>query len=297
MDDQTTRRLLLQQLESLARSGVEQLPVGRALAAEVLAPMRATETSRAATATPAAVAPSAAMGAPTVAPRAMVQAPAPTKNDVATGGTSADLKVDMPRKASSKSTAAIAELELLKTEVASCTLCKDLARTRKQTVFGVGNTKPKIVIFGEAPGADEDRTGEPFVGRAGQLLTKIIEACGWKREEVYIMNVLKCRPPDNRTPVETEIEHCRPFFEKQIELLDPKYIICVGTVPAQSLLRSKEPVGRMRGRFHEYDGRRVLVTYHPSYLLRNPSAKKFVWDDMQMLLKDMGLPIPQKPSS
>lgn len=179
-------------------------------------------------------------------------------------------------------------------KVRGCTLCKELACTRTQTVFGVGNAKPRVVFFGEAPGADEDRQGEPFVGRAGQLLTKIIEACGWQRSDVYIMNVLKCRPPDNRNPLPNETDNCRQYFERQFEILRPDYIVCVGTVPAQALLETDVSVGKLRGRFHKYRDSTVLVTYHPSYLLRNPSAKKYVWEDMQMLLKEMGLPIPGK---
>jgi DNA polymerase len=161
-------------------------------------------------------------------------------------------------------------------------------------VFGVGSPKPRVVFFGEAPGADEDRQGEPFVGRAGQLLTKIIEACGWQRGDVYIMNVLKCRPPDNRNPLPPEVVNCRPFFERQFEILRPESIVCVGAVPAQALLETTESVGKLRGRMHRYRGSRVLVTYHPSYLLRNPSAKKYVWEDMQMLLKEMGLQVPNR---
>ena len=185
-------------------------------------------------------------------------------------------------------------LDELNNQVRACTLCRDLACSRKQTVFGVGSAKPRVVFFGEAPGADEDRQGEPFVGRAGQLLTKIIEACGWKRSDVYIMNVLKCRPPENRNPLPNEVENCRPFFERQLEILRPEYIVCVGAVPAQALLETTEAVGKLRGRWHRFRDSQVLVTYHPSYLLRNPSAKKYVWDDMQILLKDMGLPIPGK---
>jgi len=185
-------------------------------------------------------------------------------------------------------------LEELNNQVRACQLCRELACTRKQTVFGIGNAKPRVVFFGEAPGADEDRQGEPFVGRAGQLLTKIIEACGWQRSDVYIMNVLKCRPPDNRNPSPDETTNCRPFFERQLEILRPEYIVCAGTVPAQALLETAESVGKLRGSFHQYRDSTVLVTYHPSYLLRNPSAKKHVWDDMQMLLTKMGLPIPGK---
>jgi uracil-DNA glycosylase family 4 len=187
-------------------------------------------------------------------------------------------------------------LDELNDRVRGCKLCALLAKSRTQTVFGVGNPLARVVFFGEAPGADEDRLGEPFVGRAGQLLTKIIEACTWKREDVYIMNVLKCRPPDNRNPDPEETAHCRPFFERQFEVLRPEYIVCVGTVPGQALLETTEPVGKLRGRFHRYRDSKVLVTYHPSYLLRNPAAKKYVWDDMQILLKDMGIAVPKRGS-
>jgi DNA polymerase len=185
-------------------------------------------------------------------------------------------------------------LDRLNADIRACTLCRELACTRKQTVFGVGNPRPRVVFFGEAPGADEDRLGEPFVGRAGQLLTKIIEACGWQRSDVYIMNTLKCRPPENRTPLPDEVANCRSFFERQFELLRPEYIVCAGAVAAQALLETTESVGKLRGRFYNYRDSKVVVTYHPSYLLRNPGAKRHVWDDMQMLLKEMGLPIPTR---
>ena len=185
-------------------------------------------------------------------------------------------------------------MDELNSRVRGCQLCKLLARQRTQTVFGVGSVTPRVVFFGEAPGADEDRQGEPFVGRAGQLLTKIIEACTWRREDVYILNVLKCRPPDNRNPEPEETANCRPFFERQLEILRPQYIVCVGSVPSQALLETTDSIGRLRGRFHRYRDSKVLATYHPSYLLRNPSAKKYVWDDMQLLLKDMGVAVPGK---
>jgi uracil-DNA glycosylase len=185
-----------------------------------------------------------------------------------------------------------AALEAGRCQVAECTLCPVLVRNRSKTVYGVGTPTPRVVFFGEAPGADEDRQGEPFVGRAGQLLTKIIEACGWQRSHVYIMNTLKCRPPDNRTPEPDEVANCRPFWERQLEILQPEFIVCAGAVAAQALLETTESVGKLRGRFHKYRGSTVLVTYHPSYLLRNPDAKKYVWDDMKKLLAEMGLPVP-----
>lgn len=179
-------------------------------------------------------------------------------------------------------------------EVKGCTLCRELAAYRTQTVFGVGNVKPRVVMFGEAPGADEDKQGEPFVGRAGQLLNKIIEACTWKRQDVYILNTLKCRPPDNRPPEPHELANCRSYWERQLEILQPDYIVCLGTHAAQSLLETGESIGRLRSKFFTYRGSKVIATYHPSYLLRSPDAKKLVWDDMQMLLKDMGVEIPKK---
>ena len=283
MDDRqttllTARRILLQRLESLHRSGIQQLARGKGVSPALTSHGSPNEALQAA-AIPRTPIPSPGSRTPSPSPlsRAM-----PSLTD--------PYPTDLPASLADRQNL----LETLNAEVRSCTLCRDLACTRKQTVFGVGNAKPRVVFFGEAPGADEDRLGEPFVGRAGQLLTKIIEACGWQRSDVYIMNVLKCRPPDNRNPLPSETDNCRPFFERQFEILRPEYIVCVGTVPAQALLETKESVGKLRGRFHRYRDSHVLVTYHPSYLLRNPSAKKYVWDDMQMLLKEMGLPIPRK---
>lgn len=182
--------------------------------------------------------------------------------------------------------------EVLNGEVKACRKCADIVCFRQQTVFGTGPLQPTVCFMGEAPGADEDRSGEPFVGRAGQLLTKIIEAMQLKRNEVFILNALKCRPPQNRTPVPEEIEHCQPFVESQLEILQPKYIVCLGAVAVRSLLGLSLPVGSLRGRFHQYRQARVIVTYHPSYLLRNESAKKLVWQDMQMLMQELGLKPP-----
>jgi uracil-DNA glycosylase family 4 len=189
------------------------------------------------------------------------------------------------------------QLQQLREEVQGCQRCPELARSRTQTVFGIGNLAPRVVFFGEAPGADEDRQGEPFVGAAGQLLNKIIQASQMKREDVYILNSLKCRPPANRTPVDSEIANCRPFFERQLEILQPEFIVCLGAVAARAVLQSTESVGRLRGRFHSYRAAKVLVTYHPAYLLRTESAKRFVWEDMQMLMAALGLqlPSPNKP--
>ncbi len=172
--------------------------------------------------------------------------------------------------------------------------CTQLAETRTQTVFGVGNITPRLVFMGEAPGADEDRQGIPFVGRAGQLLTKIIEACTLRRDDVYILNTLKCRPPENRNPEPDEVQNCRGFFERQIDLLQPEFICCLGGVAAKSLLNTDLAIGKLRKRFHDYRGIPVLCTYHPSYLLRNPDAKRDVWEDMQLLMQRLGIVLPGK---
>lgn len=171
-------------------------------------------------------------------------------------------------------------LELLAEMVATCPRCPQLANTRTHTVFGNGNPNARLVFLGEAPGADEDRTGIPFVGRAGQLLNKIIEACRMTREEVFVLNILKCRPPGNRNPLPEEAANCRPYLERQLELIRPEFICCLGAVAAQNLLATTEPIGKLRGRLHDYHGIKVACTYHPAYLLRNPAAKADTWEDM-----------------
>jgi DNA polymerase len=184
------------------------------------------------------------------------------------------------------------ELKLLADRIAGCTRCDELARTRTQTVFGVGAVDTLLCFVGEAPGADEDAQGEPFVGAAGQLLNKIISACGMKREEVYICNIIKCRPPGNRLPMANEAGNCREYLELQLELVRPKFLCALGACAAQNLLDTNVGIGRLRGRFHDYKGIPVLCTYHPAYLLRSPEKKKDVWDDMKTLLARMGRPVP-----
>lgn len=167
----------------------------------------------------------------------------------------------------------------LRAAVASCTRCA-LHETRTQTVFGVGNPTADWMIIGEAPGAEEDRRGEPFVGRAGKLLDEMLLAIGQKRESVFIANILKCRPPNNRDPAADEAAACRPYLERQIELVQPKIILAVGRIAAQQLLQSDAPVGRLRGKVHQLGATPVVVTYHPAYLLRSPSQKRKSWDDL-----------------
>lgn len=182
-----------------------------------------------------------------------------------------------------------AALAIVRAEVESCTRCGELAAARNRTVFGTGRIDARLCFFGEAPGADEDASGEPFVGRAGQLLTKIIEACHLTRDDVYILNVLKCRPPGNRTPQPDEVANCRGFFERQFAIIRPEFICCLGTSAAQALLQTSEPIGKLRGRWFTHGDAQVLCTYHPSYLLRNPAAKRDVWDDMKRLMGRMGV--------
>jgi DNA polymerase len=164
---------------------------------------------------------------------------------------------------------------------ADCSRCKLHTLGRTQVVFGVGNPNADLMFVGEAPGADEDIQGEPFVGRAGQLLTKIIEAIGLRREDVYIANVIKCRPPGNRNPEPDEVEQCEPFLFRQIDTVKPKVIVALGKFAAQCLLRSNDPITRIRGREFKYRDAILIPTYHPAYLLRTPSAKREVWEDMK----------------
>ena len=173
-------------------------------------------------------------------------------------------------------------LRLIRTDIGDCTRCKLHRLGRRQIVFGVGNPEADLMFVGEAPGRDEDEQGMPFVGRAGQLLTKIIEAIGLKREDVYIANVIKCRPPENRNPEPDEVETCEPFLFQQIDTIKPKVIVALGTFAARALLRTLDPISRLRGRVYDYRGAKLIPTFHPAYLLRNPSSKREVWEDMKL---------------
>lgn len=259
-----TRRLARQYLESLQRAGVTHLPrVSPQLESEPAAPTVARSTT----------APVQQQGPPVTKPPEI----APPSVPASVVQLAADAGIGERNAA----------LDVLAQRVAACVKCQELASTRKQTVFGVGNPNAQIMFIGEAPGADEDRLGEPFVGRAGQLMDKIIEACQLKREDVYICNILRCRPPGNRNPSPVEANNCREFLDGQIAVVQPEYIVCWGSVAAHNLLNETTSIGRMRGRFYSHGGAKVLCTYHPSYLLRNPSAKKMVWEDMRFLFADM----------
>jgi len=179
-------------------------------------------------------------------------------------------------------------LEELRAEIGDCRRCK-LCQGRTKIVFGVGNPRAELVFVGEGPGRDEDLKGEPFVGRAGQLLTEIItKGMKLRREDVYIANVVKCRPPENRNPEPDEIAACEPFLVKQLDLIKPRIIVALGTFAAQTLLKTKTPISRLRGVWHTYQGIKLMPTLHPAYLLRNPNDKRLVWQDIQAVLREMG---------
>jgi uracil-DNA glycosylase family 4 len=291
---EVTQRTVIQYLESLERAGIQQ--IGKIPEAVALAPAPQTDArspqaeNASGGQTPAEVA-SPAPPKPSLPPKQQAaQQPAvkrPATNQRA--GLSAN---STPLPAAIPLDQRQTQLDVLRDEVSNCTSCEELCSTRTQTVFGVGTIQPRLCFLGEAPGADEDRHGEPFVGAAGQLLNKIINACKMKREDVYILNTLKCRPPGNRNPLPEEVSNCRGYFERQLELLNPEFICCLGSIAAQNLLETKESVGRLRGKFHDYRGIKVMVTYHPAYLLRTDSAKRYTWDDMKMLMAAMAIDLP-----
>jgi uracil-DNA glycosylase len=179
-------------------------------------------------------------------------------------------------------------LEELRAIVTACQKCS-LAKSRTQVVYGVGNPNADLMFIGEAPGREEDIQGEPFVGRAGQLLTDIIKAMKLTRDDVYIANVIKCRPPENRNPEPEELDECRPYIRRQVEIIQPKVIVTLGRFALQSLTEKAFAISSVRGQWLEYNGVRVMPTYHPAYLLRNPAAKKEVWADMKKVMSELGL--------
>jgi uracil-DNA glycosylase len=181
-------------------------------------------------------------------------------------------------------------------DLGDCTRCK-LHKGRKKLVFGDGSSTAKLVFVGEGPGADEDVQGLPFVGRAGKLLTQMIEAMGLQRKDVYICNVVKCRPPENRTPEPDEVQTCSPYLLRQIDAINPKVIVCLGAVAAKTLLETNKGITQFRGQWLEWRGRKLMATYHPAYLLRNPPAKADVWKDLQKVMAELGLALPKKKSS
>jgi uracil-DNA glycosylase family 4 len=184
----------------------------------------------------------------------------------------------------------------IREDIGDCTRCK-LHKGRNKIVFGDGNPKAKLVFVGEAPGADEDKQGLPFVGRAGKLLTQMIEAMGLQRQDVYICNVVKCRPPDNRKPEDDEVSTCSPYLLRQLDAIEPKVLVCLGAVAAQTLLETTRGISQFRGEWMDWRGHKLMATYHPAYLLRNPAAKADVWKDLQKVMAELGLQLPNKSKS
>src|SRR5438105_11635136 len=206
------------------------------------------------------------------------------------GPTRPDPSSPMSRKLS------VVTLESARAEMGECTRCK-LHKGRTNLVFGVGDPEARLMFVGEAPGEDEDKKGEPFVGKAGQLLTKMIEAMGLRREDVYICNTVKCRPPNNRNPEPEELLACEPFLKGQLGAVKPGAIVTLGKFAAQALLREQTPITRLRGQWREYEGIPVMPTFHPAYLLRSPAEKSKVWEDLKQVMKRLRLPIPKGGAS
>lgn len=303
--EQRLRRIAVQRLESLQRAGVVDLMRTGRLQRRAVANVDLPATDSAGEASLRDS--SAAVGPPQETPRQLDTGSAPesrkpamprssrsssSTDPVRQPGTLFDTETgNVPPRSRAERIAALAALQQ---RVAACTRCAELAEARNNTVFGVGDPEARLVFLGEAPGAEEDRLGEPFVGRAGQLLTDILKACTLSRDDVYILNILKCRPPGNRNPAPTEAAHCREYLLGQLEVIQPEFICCLGAVATQNLLDTTVAIGRLRGKVHDFRGIKVVATYHPAYLLRNPSAKRATWEDMQMLMREMGIPIPKR---
>ncbi|MGA8309000.1 MAG: uracil-DNA glycosylase [Terriglobales bacterium] len=212
--------------------------------------------------------------------------------------TKAAAAVSAPAEISARPDSAVTDpaqaLLAIREDLGDCTRCRLAKQGRKQIVFGVGSPRAELMFIGEAPGADEDTQGEPFVGRAGQLLNNMIKAMGLRREDIYIANIIKCRPPGNRTPERDECETCSPFLMRQIATIKPKVLVALGAVAAKTLLAINAPMSELRGHWYDFRGTKLAVTYHPAFLLRDPRQKKEAWKDLQMVMKELGLAAPAK---
>ena len=311
MDSDQWKLASLQTLEYLQRLGVKHLPKPSAKLSEILADwvdvsskgssgtsiassrtqLQAPEPKQPTTQVPKQPAPAPAQVSTQVSAPASVQVASPSAMEPAARSVAKPSwpPVESPWMTPARSAQDRSEaLGQLKLQVEACRLCKDIVCHRRQTVFGVGPVTTRFVMIGDAPGPEEDRLGEPFVGSSGELFDKILRATGIPRDQVYILNTLKCRPPNNRVPSDMELDNCRPYIEAQLEILQPEYIICWGATAVRAVLQTTESIGRLRGRFHCYKKAKVLVTYHPTYLERAPEAKKLTWQDMQMLMRELG---------
>jgi uracil-DNA glycosylase family 4 len=271
---QTLIRSVRQRLESLARAGVDRIALPDVLPTAPRKSRPKVET-------------------PVLTPIAVATPPAPIRTaPIVTASLFEEPTIDEPMLAPGDRPAALATLA---SEVSVCVRCPQLATSRTQTVFGTGSPTARLMFIGEAPGADEDRTGQPFVGRAGALLTDMItKGMGLTRDEVYIANILKSRPPENRTPLPDEVAHCLPYLERQLAIIRPEFLCLLGKTAVSALLETSLPMNRLRGRWHRYRGIPTVVTWHPAYLLRNPAAKRETWDDLQLLMLAMGLKVPDR---
>jgi uracil-DNA glycosylase len=288
MDDERARliREVKQRLQALRRAGLDRLPQ----------PNVQVEPRSRSSPKPGDPESGADVGSPTasLAPTTPV-GPSSLFETVTPSGLFSDPELEGTAIPADQKPAALAALAA---EVAACTRCPILASSRTQTVFGEGSPTARLMFVGEAPGADEDRTGRPFVGRAGMLLTDMItKGMGLAREEVYIANILKSRPPENRQPLPDEIAHCRPFLERQIEIIRPEFLCLLGRTAALALLETSLSLAALRRKWHRYQGIPTLVTYHPAYLLRNPASKKDTWEDLQMLMQAMGITPPARKNA
>jgi DNA polymerase len=290
LNSERMRRIVVDRLESLQQAGVMQLPRRELLAPAAGIASPVTEPVAAESTAHPVMNGAAAASKPIIADVAKEERLKKTTSQSA-GRSDGSLFEAAEEQSAGREFGNVKTLDILQQLVAGCTRCGELAHTRNQTVFGVGNPNARLCFLGEAPGADEDRLGEPFVGRAGQLLTKIIEACKMNRKDVYILNMIKCRPPGNRNPLPTELANCRGYLERQLDLIDPEFICCCGAVAAQNLLNTTLSIGKLRGKIHNYRGIKVVCTYHPAFLLRSPAFKKETWEDMKFLMREMGMEI------
>jgi DNA polymerase len=286
-------RVVRQRLEALGRAGIDRIPlpsmpaIKAAPATRRAAPANLRAVIEAASPAPSAVSPpSPQADPPPPIPVARPTMPPPVSGSLFEEPT---IEVIVPEAERAGLLGALAR------EVSACARCPHLASTRTQTVFGEGTPTARLMFVGEAPGADEDRTGRPFVGRAGALLTDMItKGMGLTRDEVYIANILKSRPPENRTPLPDEMANCLPYLERQIAIIRPEFLCLLGKTAASALLETALPLGRLRNRWHRYRQIPTIVTYHPSALLRNPAWKRDTWEDLQLLMKAMGLKGPAR---
>ena len=297
---------LSQHLSGLKEFGVTIVPAGKgelfAIAAPD-APTQAVESGAAADPTPTTpktpvspaqqqppTAATPAAPAPVAPPSANVSAAAPAAASQLEPLVTQDAPYSAPTAPEQRQTA----LTVIQQEVASCVRCPQLSDARNNTVFGSGDPTSRLVFVGEGPGEDEDANGLPFQGPAGDLFDKILAACGLDRKQVYLLNTIKCRTPKNRNPKAAELENCWGYGQQQLDIIQPEFICCLGSVAAKTLLNTNLSIGKLRKRFHSYRGSKVLVTYHPTYLLRTSSAKTHAWDDMKMLMNAMGIEIPSR---